>query len=234
MPRYEKWLAAPSGAARRRSRRAAIAERLLAVGHFLDKAIGTSDEAEAIHQLRVWTRRAAASLKLFEPAFPKHRASECKKRFASCAHARRRRPRLRRLFRAAGQRIVRQRAAPRQVAPTGAPQCPPTAKSPAPPLAQRRSFPDRNRHELLKRVAWPKRHSSRDAPPFAAFCRQQLAPLATNSLTWPTPTSNDDETLQRCELPASGCGMRWNSRLPRSSPPCIASFMSGSTRPRIG
>src|SRR5262249_11688616 len=34
--------------------------------------------------------------------------------------------------------------------------------------------------QLLSRIAWPKRHSSREAPAFATLCRRQLAPLATN------------------------------------------------------
>src|SRR6478672_3452157 len=69
MPRFQKWLVgvgpdAPADAVAR----VALTERLLAVSHFLDRCIGDADEAEAIHQLRVWTRRAAAALAIFKPA----------------------------------------------------------------------------------------------------------------------------------------------------------------------
>src|SRR5262245_28181867 len=71
MPRFQKWLIGPDPAAPcDEVARAALAERLLAVSHFLDKSIGGSHEAGAIHQLRVWTRRTSAALKLFEPAVP--------------------------------------------------------------------------------------------------------------------------------------------------------------------
>jgi CHAD domain-containing protein len=33
--------------------------------------------------------------------------------------------------------------------------------------------------QLLSRIAWPKRHSSREAPEFSTLCRRQLASLAT-------------------------------------------------------
>ena len=71
MPRFEKWLTTATAEAPADSvARAALAERLIAVRHFLDHALSGSDEAEGIHQLRVWTRRASAALKLFEPALP--------------------------------------------------------------------------------------------------------------------------------------------------------------------
>src|SRR2546421_8231175 len=59
--------------------RIAWAERLVAAPHFLDNALGGSDEAEHVHQLRVWTRRASAALKLFEPALPGSKARRMKK-----------------------------------------------------------------------------------------------------------------------------------------------------------
>jgi len=58
MPRFEKWLRVVAAAAPADEvARGALAERLLAVSHFLDKSVGGADETEAIHQLRVWTRR---------------------------------------------------------------------------------------------------------------------------------------------------------------------------------
>src|SRR5712672_1585897 len=80
MPRFEKWLTSAMADAPADSvARAALAERLVAVRHFLDHALGGSDEAEGIHQLRVWTRRASAALKLFEPALPSSQAKRMKK-----------------------------------------------------------------------------------------------------------------------------------------------------------
>src|SRR5689334_7523064 len=80
MPRFEKWLTATTPDAPADSvARIALAERLVAVRHFLDNALGGSDEAEQIHQLRVWTRRASAALKLFDPALPRSQAKRMKK-----------------------------------------------------------------------------------------------------------------------------------------------------------
>src|SRR5438034_11628632 len=80
MPRFQKWLiGVEPDAPADDVARGALAERLLAVSHFLDKSIGGSDEAEAIHQLRVWTRRASAALKLFEPALPNSQRKRVKK-----------------------------------------------------------------------------------------------------------------------------------------------------------
>src|SRR3954468_7714982 len=108
MPRFEKWLTAATPDAPADSvARIALAERLVAVRYFLDKALGGSDEAEQVHQLRVWTRRASAALRLFEPALPRSQARRMKKL-------------LRRLRRAAGairdcdihlQRLRREQAA---------------------------------------------------------------------------------------------------------------------------
>src|SRR5580765_1542781 len=80
MPRFDKWLTAATPDAPADSvARIALAERLVAVRHFLEHALGGSDEAEQIHQLRVWTRRASAALKLFEPALPTSQAKKMKK-----------------------------------------------------------------------------------------------------------------------------------------------------------
>src|SRR5262245_11530452 len=80
MPRFQKWLIAVEPTAPTDEvARLALAERLLAVAHFLDKSIGDTDEAEAIHQLRVWTRRAASALELFDAALPDSRRKRMKK-----------------------------------------------------------------------------------------------------------------------------------------------------------
>src|SRR5581483_3016666 len=91
MPRFEKWLTSATPDAPADSvARMALAERLVAVRHFLEHALDGADEAEEIHQLRVWTRRASAALKLFDPALPG-------------AHARRMKKVLRKLRRTAGE-----------------------------------------------------------------------------------------------------------------------------------
>src|SRR5262245_24344658 len=71
MPRFAKWLidVAP-GAPVDQVARKALTTRLRAVAWYLDAAIGGEDESEAIHQLRIWTRRADAALRLFAPALP--------------------------------------------------------------------------------------------------------------------------------------------------------------------
>jgi len=179
MPRYEKWLrAATPDAPSDEIARSALAERLLAVAHYLKKAVGSKDEAEAIHQLRVWTRRAGAALDLFEPGVPKKAGRRMQKT-------------LHKLRQAAGDvrdcdvQTERVKAMDDEF-----------------PFARRSLQKYRNKAErrlkrlrkklrkgdrfgleieqLLRGVAWPKRHSSRKPPAFAALCRRRLAPLATD------------------------------------------------------
>src|SRR6476646_9779482 len=80
MPRYEKWLtgASPETPTDRVARRA-LRMRLRAVAHYLDKSVGGDDEAEHVHQIRVWSRRASAALRLFSPAVPKGAKNRVKK-----------------------------------------------------------------------------------------------------------------------------------------------------------
>ena len=71
MPRFEKWLTiATANVPADQVARAALSERLLAVSYYLDQAL-RGDEAESIHQLRVWSRRASAALSLFSAAVRK-------------------------------------------------------------------------------------------------------------------------------------------------------------------
>ena len=79
MPRFDKWLTAVGpDAPIQRAARKAIESRLAAVGHFLQQAAEVTgrpdDDAEAVHQLRIWTRRAAAALRLFRDLLPRRRA----------------------------------------------------------------------------------------------------------------------------------------------------------------
>jgi CHAD domain-containing protein len=79
MARFEKWLTAvgPDAPVSRAARKA-LALRLRAVEHYLGQAAQVSgdaaEDAEAVHQLRIWTRRAAAALRLFDPVLPRRRA----------------------------------------------------------------------------------------------------------------------------------------------------------------
>jgi CHAD domain-containing protein len=144
----------------------------------LKKAVGGKDEKEAIHQLRVWTRRAGAALDLFEPGVP----DKAGKRMQKTLH---------KLRRAAGDvrdcdlQLDRVKAMDDE---------PPKAKRSLKKCQRkaRRGLKKVRRkvrkgdwfeleiEQLLGRIAWPKRHSSREAPEFARFCRRQLAPLATD------------------------------------------------------
>src|SRR3954468_13985832 len=200
MPRYEKFLAGVSPERRADEvARAAITERLLAVSHYLEKAIGSADEAESIHQLRVWTRRAETALKLFQPALPKTPRKRMQKRLRKLRHAggavrdcdvylsrlekdsahapgplikslRRQRRNSRQELKAIRRRLLKGDRFPTEIA------------------------------RLLEKIAWPKRHSSRDAPEFAAFCRQQLAPLGAEFFDLVDADVNDDATLHALRI----------------------------------
>jgi CHAD domain-containing protein len=209
MSRYEKWLSGVSkGAATDHVAKIALTERLEAVGHFLDRSIGGSDEGEAIHQLRVWSRRAQAALELFSPCLPRAQVQRMKKT-------------LRKLRSAAGdvrdceihldrlqddqqeapKRIVRMLKKERRQA---------RQKLKA---LRRRMLKDgryqRRVERLLAGIAWPKRHSSRRSPPFAAFCKQQLAPLATEFFNMAGANLRDDETLHALRI----AGKKWRYAL---------------------
>ncbi len=81
MPRLEKWPAEvdPSCSASEVAREL-LDQRLKAVLALLDDVFATDDRVEAVHQLRVWTRRAAAALSLFQPLLPDKRRRRLKKR----------------------------------------------------------------------------------------------------------------------------------------------------------
>lgn len=179
MPRYEKWLhAATPDAPSDEIARSALAERLLAVAHYLKKSVGGQNEAEAIHQLRVWTRRAGAALDLFAGGVPQKAGQRMQKVLHKLRHA-------------AGDvrdcdlqlnRLQKLNEAPRR-AERSLKKCQDTAdqrlKRLRKKLRKKGQF-DLEIEQLLRRVAWPKRHSSRKAPAFALLCRRQMAPLATD------------------------------------------------------
>lgn len=180
MPRFQKWLTAATPDAPADSvARIALAERLVAVRHFLDNALGGSDEPEQIHQLRVWTRRASAALKLFEPALPGSQTRRMKKLLRKLRrtagdirdcdiHL----ERLRHEKTAVPKRVIREITRERR-----------QARQKLKKLRRRLesdSQLEKLIERLLEKIGWPKRHSSRDAPTFSTFCHQQVRPLAND------------------------------------------------------
>ncbi|HUE73339.1 MAG TPA: CHAD domain-containing protein [Pirellulaceae bacterium] len=80
MPQFDKLLTdvgpddPPAQAAQR-----ALKTRLRAVVYYLGQVAGADDPAEQIHQLRIWTRRSAAALKLFAPLLPRRKSRRLKR-----------------------------------------------------------------------------------------------------------------------------------------------------------
>jgi CHAD domain-containing protein len=199
MPRYEKWLrAATAHAPSDDIARSALAERLLAVSHFLKKSVGSKDEAEAIHQLRVWTRRARAALDLFESGVPKKAGKRMQKK-------------LHELRQAAGDvrdcdlqhdRVKAMRGVPHK-ALRSLKKC---QRKAARRLRELRKVVRKNDHfdlqieQLLARIAWPKRHSSRNAPPFGTLCRRRLGPLADDFFRQTRRDLSNSKTLHQMRI----------------------------------
>lgn len=207
MPRFDKWLTGvaadtPADEAARR----AIATRLRAVSHYLELATAGHHEAEAVHQLRIWTRRAAAALRFFRPAVDRRQCVWMRKT-------------LRKLRRTAGkvrdcdvhlERLeLNGKAPPKQVRSDLIRQRRRARKS------LRRLHRRLTRHDRLKRraadlaqaIVWPKRHSNRTAPPFAAWCRQQLDPLAAEFFNLANADLSEIDTIH--ELRIAGKRVRY-------------------------
>jgi CHAD domain-containing protein len=214
MPRFSKWLinAEPSAPVDRVARRA-IAARLRAVAWYF-QAAARDHKAEDIHQLRIWTRRASAALKLFAPAIGEPPAKRLKRT-------------LRELRRAAGR--VRDCDVHLQSL---------RDSNPPPQLVRKLKKHRRRARKELKAlfrwyarkerfsrqvaavqtvIAWPKRHSSRTAPSFAAWCREQLAPLAQEFFVLATVESGGDAQLH--ELRLAGKRLRYALELSAAAVP---------------
>jgi CHAD domain-containing protein len=200
MPRFDKWLTAATPDAPADSvARIALAERLVAVRHFLKNALGGSDEAEQVHQLRVWTRRASAALKLFDPALPRSQARRMKellrKLRRTAGHIRDcdiHLDRLRREKTAVPKRVVREINRERR-----------QARQKLKKLRRRLQNDSRMEkliERLLEKIGWPKRHSSRDAPTFSTFCHQQVRPLADEFFQLAAADLSDTETLHALRI----------------------------------
>lgn len=202
MPRFAKWLTGiAADAPADQVAHQALSERLAAVGHYLNKAIGGTDEVEGIHQLRVWTRRASAALLLFRPAVPNATRKRMKKT-------------LRKLRNAAGavrdcdvqlDRLKHGSAAvPKSILQALRKQRR-SARSHFKALHRRLTRDDKlatQAQRMLDDIAWPKRHSNRAAPPFAAFCRQQLAPHAAAFFKLTNANLADDNQLHALRISA--------------------------------
>ena len=209
MPRFEKWLRGVSSEAPADEvARIALTERLLATSHFLDKSIRGSNEAEAIHQLRVWSRRATAAIKLFEPTLRKSQGRWTKKK-------------LRKMRRAAGavrdcdvhlERLTKEQdRVPKQVTAALKKQRR-EARQKLKAVRRRLRKGDRlalHVEHLLETLQWPKRHSSREAPSFGVYCRQQLAPLAAGFFKLADADLHDNETLHALRI----AGKQWRYAL---------------------
>jgi len=178
MPRFDKWLTAvgPDAPVQRAARKA-IESRLAAVEHFLQQAADVTgrpeDDAEAVHQLRIWTRRGAAALRLFRDLLPWRRARWLRRK-------------LRQLRRAAGEARDAD-VLVQQLEQTDEPALAHTAihlrqkrKRAERKLATfskalvRRGQLDRKRRKLLDKTRW--RHK-KTPPKYGPWCRGQLRPL---------------------------------------------------------
>lgn len=217
MPRFEKWLVnvAPETPVDRVARKA-LALRLRAVAWYLDAAIADEDQAESIHQLRIWTRRAAAALRLFAPTLFEKPAKQLKKT-------------LRKLRRAAG--AVRDCDVHRQQLQDDSDQPPKRliAKLNEQHRQARRELKacrkkllqghklERQSAAVLDSIAWPKRHSSCDPPAFAAWCRRQLIDLSHGFFALAALDPTHDRQLH--ELRKAGKQLRYALELAAAAIP---------------
>ena len=201
MPRLDKWLTAvgPDAPVTRAARKA-LASRLRAVEKYLAEAAqvsGRSDNgAEVVHQLRIWTRRAAAALSLFDEVLPRRRAKRLKRK-------------LRQIRRTAGEArdcdvlseqlargelpglthtVVhlgrRRRAAEKQLARLH--------KS----LVRGDKFRKRG-NKLRKKIRWRGRQPEAS---FGPWCRQQLRPLAHELFQLASGDLSRDKALHELRL----------------------------------
>lgn len=80
MGRNSKWIECQPAEAVERVARRALAARLGRLWHFLERSVhDPSGEVEHVHQLRVFTRRTAATLEIFDAWLPKRRGRWLKK-----------------------------------------------------------------------------------------------------------------------------------------------------------
>jgi CHAD domain-containing protein len=202
MPRFQKWLVGIANESPADEvARLALTERLLAVSHFLDECLRGDDETESIHQLRVWSRRAAATMNMFQPALPTSRRREVMKKLTKLRHV-------------AGSvrdcdihlEQLRQNIAlvPKPVI-KGIKQERRDARRKLRKL-QRRLRSDSQLpmdiERLLAAVQWPKKHSNRKPPAFGTFCRRQLSQFASAFFKLADTNLNDDRKQHALRIAA--------------------------------
>jgi CHAD domain-containing protein len=207
MPRFNKWLndIEPDDSVHRVARQA-IRLRLAAVVCYLKAAGKKSRREEAIHQLRIWTRRSAAALRLFEPLVPRSSGKKMKKR-------------LRQIRAAAGEErdcdvlLERMQAgdadAPRAIL-RGLRKRRREARADFAALRKRKlrhgKF-ERQCDKLAGGLAVSKRHSTHALPPFPAWCRAQLALLGEHFFELTSSPLLEDARLH--ELRIAGKRLRY-------------------------
>jgi CHAD domain-containing protein len=219
MPRFEKWLTAigPDAPVTRAARKA-LRSHLRAVEHLLGEAAHVSgrakDDAEAVHQLRIWTRRAAAVLRLFDEVLPRRRAKWLKRK-------------LRKIRRTAGEArdcdVLAEQLERENV---------PGLAHTVVPLRQRRRSAERDLAALDKslvrggklrrrgdnlrdKVRWRRRPAE---PEFGPWCRQQLQPLAAELFELAAADLSRDAALHQLRL--AGKRLRYALELaPAALPP---------------
>jgi CHAD domain-containing protein len=212
MARFDKWLTdlGPDAPVPRAARKA-LASRLRAVEHYLQEAAQVSGDdtrnAEAVHQLRIWTRRAAAALRLFEPVLPQRRCKRLKRT-------------LRRIRRTAGQArdcdVLAERLESGEL-----PGLAHTVvhlrsqrKTAERELAKlhnklvRRGKLRRQGDKLRKKARW---RGGKQALAFAPWCREQLQPLCDEFFTLAGGDLSRDTALHQLRL--SGKRLRYGLEL---------------------
>lgn len=175
MPKFEKLLTdvGPDDPPARAARRA-LKTRLRAVTFYLDAAsTDPAEQAEEIHQLRVWTRRSGAALKLFGPLVPSRKGRKLKKA-------------LRRLRQAAGAvrdlDVIESLLGKELHGPLAArlDSQRRTARKDLRGLFQEWGASGKLKRKikrLLARVGDGRGHPSSNGAAFAPWCREQLGPL---------------------------------------------------------
>lgn len=212
MARFDKWLTdiGPDAPVPRAARKA-IASRLRAVEHYLQEAAQVSGDdardAEAVHQLRIWTRRAAAAMRLFEPVLPRRRCKRLKRT-------------LRRIRRTAGE--ARDCDVLAERLESGA--LPGLAHTAVHLRSQRKTAERqlaklhktlvcrgklrRQGDKLRKKSRW---RAGRPAPQFGPWCREQLRPLCDEFFVLAGGDLSRDAALH--ELRLAGKRLRYGIEL---------------------
>jgi CHAD domain-containing protein len=210
MPRFDKWLGdvGPDAPVSRAARRA-VTLRLAAVEHFFRRAVrkpkpgGAS--AEAVHQLRIWTRRAAAALRLFSDFLPKKNSRWLKRKLRKVRRAggdardcdvmlARLPTRSNRALASLVHEIQsRRRIAERELARLYK------------RLVERKRL-RRHRHKLLKKIKSPKKLAPTDDQ-FGPWCRRQLEEMGRDYFK--LAAANLDRDARLHELRIAGKRLRY-------------------------